>query len=65
VFDRKVQLVAGFVGANDRISIESHIRLGRLFFDGPRRVHPVTIGARIEIARSPDPLTLLGRFRRL
>lgn len=65
VFDRKVQLVSGFVGAREKLVVESHIRLGRLFFDGPRRTHPVTIGARIEIDRSPEPLTLLGRFRRL
>lgn len=65
VFDRKVQLVSGFVGAREKLVVESHLRLGRLFFDGPRRTHPVTIGARIEIDRSPEPLTLLGRFRRL
>jgi NAD+ kinase len=65
VFDRKVKLISGFVGPRETLSLESHIRLGRLYFDGPRRVHPVTIGARIEIARSPEPLTLLGKFRRL
>lgn len=65
VFDSKVKLTEGFVGPREALTLESHIRLGRLYFDGPRRVHPVTIGSRIEIARSPEPLTLLGKFRRL
>jgi len=65
VFDRKVKLTSGFVGPREKLVVESHIRLGRLFFDGPRRVQHVPIGARIEIDRSPEPLTLLGRFRRL
>lgn len=65
VFDRKQKLVKGFVAPGESLIIESHIRLGKLFFDGPRRTHPVTIGSRIEIARSDEPLTLLGRFRRL
>lgn len=65
VFDRKVKLTSGFVGPRETLTVESHIRNGRLYFDGPRRMHQVTIGARIEIARSAEPLTLLGRFRRL
>jgi NAD+ kinase len=65
VFDRKVKLTSGFVAPGETLTVESHIRNGRLYFDGPRRAHPVTIGARIDIARSPEPLTLLGRFRRL
>lgn len=65
VFDRKVKLTSGFVSPRETLTVESHIRLGRLYFDGPRRVHPVAIGARIEIARSDEPLTLLGKFRRL
>jgi NAD+ kinase len=65
VFDRSVKLTSGFVGPNEALTVESHIRVGRLYFDGPRRVHPVTIGAQIQIARSPEPLTLLGKFRRL
>jgi NAD+ kinase len=65
VFDRKVKLTSGFIGPREVLNVESHIRVGRLYFDGPRRVHPVTIGAQIEIARSPEPLTLLGKFRRL
>ena len=65
VFDGKQKLIKGFVGPGETLAIESHIRLGKLFFDGPRRTHPVTIGSRIEIGRSDEPLTLLGRFRRL
>jgi NAD+ kinase len=65
VFDRKQKLTKGFIGPSESLAIESHIRRGKLFFDGPRRVHAVPIGARIEIARSDEPLTLLGRFRRL
>lgn len=65
VFDRKARLTSGFVAPRETLRVESHIRLGRLFFDGPRRVHPVTIGSCIEITRSSEPLTLLGKFRRL
>lgn len=64
-FEGSAKLGAGYVEPRQKLAIESHIRQGRLFLDGPRRMHPVPIGARIEIARSPEPLTLLGRFRRL
>ncbi len=59
------RLASGFISPAGRLVIESHIRQGRLFIDGPRRVHPVEIGARIEISRSPESLTLLGSFARL
>jgi NAD+ kinase len=59
------KLAAGYVGAKERLRIESHIRLGRLYLDGPRIVHHVQMGSRIELSRSPEPLTLLGRFARL
>lgn len=57
-------LLKGFVDAHEKLVIESHIRMGRLFIDGPRIVHPIPIGARIELRRSSEPLLLLGDFGR-
>jgi NAD+ kinase len=64
-FDGKPKLASGLIAPREKLVIESHLRQGRLFLDGPRRMHAVAIGARIEVMRSPEPLTLLGRFRRL
>lgn len=64
-FEGRPKLGAGLIEPREKLVIESHLRQGRLFLDGPRREHAVAIGARIEIMRSSEPLTLLGRFRRL
>jgi len=61
----KPALLRGFVDPSEKLVIESHIRMGRLFMDGPRIVHPVPIGARIELRRSNEPLLLLGDFGRM
>jgi NAD+ kinase len=57
-------LLKAFVEPNEKLVIESHMRMGRLFIDGPRIVHPVPIGARIELRRSSESLLLLGDFGR-
>jgi NAD+ kinase len=64
-FEGRPKLASGYLAPREKLVIESHLRQGRLFLDGPRREHAVAIGARIEIARSREPLTLLGSFRRL
>ena len=57
------RLLHGLVRAGERLQLRSQIRAGRLFIDGPRAVHTVEIGARLELSRSPEPLTLLGFSR--
>lgn len=50
----------GFVAAGDTLAVESHIRTGRLYVDGPHEARTIDIGARIEMGRSDEPLGLLG-----
>jgi NAD+ kinase len=57
------RLLHGFVRAGERLMLRSQIRAGRLFIDGPRRFLTVEIGARLELSRSPEPLSLLGFAR--
>jgi NAD+ kinase len=53
----------GMVGARQVLRIDSRMRAGQLFLDGPHDVHPVEMAARIEFRRSKEPLTLLGFSR--
>jgi NAD+ kinase len=54
------RLLKGLVRAGTRLEIQSHIRAGRLYLDGPHVWRAVDIGSRMAFARSPEPLCLLG-----
>jgi NAD+ kinase len=56
----RYRVVRGTVGPGDRLEIESHMRSGRLYIDGPRIFRPVEIGSVLRIGRSGEPLHLLG-----
>lgn len=58
------QLKQGLVGKGQVLKLQSHIRVGRLFLDGPHSEHSVHMAARIEFRRSPDSLLLLGFSRK-
>jgi NAD+ kinase len=53
-------LLRGVIAGNQRLQIQSHMRIGRLYLDGPHIWHAVQIGSRIRFGRSDEPLTLLG-----
>jgi NAD+ kinase len=59
------QLKQGLVAKGQALKIQSHIRAGRLFLDGPHSMHQVHMAARIEFRRSPDSLRLLGFTRKV
>jgi NAD+ kinase len=54
------RLLRGLVRAGTQFEIESHIRAGRLYLDGPHVWRAVDIGSRLSFSRSPEPLCLLG-----
>lgn len=57
------KLKQGLVKKGQSLKLQSHIRAGRLFLDGPHNAHPVNMAARIEFQKSPDSLLLLGFSR--
>jgi NAD+ kinase len=54
------RLLRGTIAPGERLEIQSNMRTGRLYFDGPHVWRPVDIGARITFERSNEPLLLLG-----
>jgi hypothetical protein len=48
------------VGPREHIELESHMRAGRLFIDGPHVWRTVAIGSVLRIYRSDEALLLLG-----
>lgn len=56
-------LKKGLIGAGQALKIESHMRAGRLYLDGPHTVHTVEMASKMAFRQSPEPLTLLG-FKR-
>jgi NAD+ kinase len=56
----RYRVLRGTIAAGEQLEIESHMRSGRLYMDGPRIFHPVDIGAVLRMRRSGEPLTLLG-----
>jgi NAD+ kinase len=50
----------GLVNAGDELLLRSKIREGKVFLDGHRHVHPVTIGDVLTMQRSAETLTVLG-----
>lgn len=59
----RYRLKIGLVEKGQTLKLQSHMRAGRLFLDGPHSKHQVHMAARIEFRRSPDPLLLLGFSR--
>jgi len=58
-------LVNGLLAPDEELQITSKIHGGRLYVDGPHLKRKVDLGSVIVLARSPEPLTLLGfRARR-
>ncbi len=54
------QLGRGLVAPGETLHIESYIRAGRLFIDGPHEMRRVHMASRIQLQLSDEPLTLLG-----
>jgi NAD+ kinase len=54
----------GFIEIGECLELQSHIRDGRLYLDGPHIVRTVDIGSTIGFSRSVDTLSLLGFKRR-
>jgi NAD+ kinase len=62
--DTPFKLKHGFVKSGQALQLQSHIRVGRLYLDGPHTVHAVHMAARIQFKKSPEPLLLLGFSRK-
>ena len=56
----RLQLARGVVEPGDTLKIESYMRAGRLFIDGPHEMRTVQMASSIELRVSDEPLTLLG-----
>ena len=54
------KLRKGLVKPGQTLRIQSGMRAGRLYLDGPHDVHAVEMSSHIEFRRSKEPLTLLG-----
>jgi NAD+ kinase len=50
----------GRVTPRQTLRLDSHMRAGRLYLDGPHAVHSVEMASHIEFRRSNEPLMLLG-----
>lgn len=55
-----LRLARGVVRPGATLHIESHIRAGRLFVDGPHEQRVVEMASQIALRVSDEPLTLLG-----
>jgi NAD+ kinase len=53
----------GFFKSGERLELQSHVRDGRLYLDGPHMIRVVEIGSKLSFSRSIETLSLLG-FRR-
>jgi NAD+ kinase len=58
--ERSYRILKGTIGPRERIELESHMRAGRLFIDGPHVWRTVEIGSVLRLHRSDEPLLLLG-----
>lgn len=50
----------GLVSNGDELVIDSQVREGRLYLDGPRVMFEVGLGAQLRFSRSDEPLTVLA-----
>jgi NAD+ kinase len=60
VGERSYRILKGMVGPREHVELESHMRAGRLFIDGPHVWRTVEIGSVLRIYRSDEALLLLG-----
>ncbi|HEY2734434.1 MAG TPA: NAD(+) kinase, partial [Polyangiales bacterium] len=58
------KLTRGLVKTNQALRLDSRMRAGRLYLDGPHDVHVVEMAGHIEFSLSNEPLHLLGFHRR-
>ena len=54
------RLKRGLLQSGQSLRLESRMRAGRLFLDGPHTVHVIEMAAKLVFRRSDEPLTLLG-----
>jgi NAD+ kinase len=57
---KRTHFSVGLIGENGSLTLHSKIRDGRVFIDGHRIVHAVTIGDVVVMRRSSETLTVLG-----
>jgi NAD+ kinase len=57
---RRLRFTRGLVAAGDTLTLRSKMREAKVFLDGNRLVHTVTIGDVLTMRRSDDSLTVLG-----
>jgi NAD+ kinase len=57
---RRIHFSVGLLNEDGKLTLRSKIRDGRVFLDGHRLVHAVTIGDVLVMRRSPEALTVLG-----
>jgi len=60
----RYNLKKGLVAPGQRFKIQSHMRAGRLYLDGPHTVHSVEMASVLEFHQSTEPLQLLGFTRK-
>lgn len=53
-------MTQGLVGLGERLVLQSKVREGKVFLDGPHHVHDVPMGSRLVLCASDEPLMLLG-----
>jgi NAD+ kinase len=56
----RYRLLKGFIGEAEQLEIQSYMRAGRLYIDGPHIWRAVEIGSVLRFRRSREPLRLLG-----
>lgn len=57
---KRIRFSVGLLDEDGKLTLRSKIRDGRVFIDGHRIVHDVTIGDVLVMTRSPETLTVLG-----
>jgi NAD+ kinase len=60
---RALRMTLGFVGEDETITHKSQMREGRVFLDGDRIMHEISIGDVVSMSRSEEPLLVLGLAR--
>jgi NAD+ kinase len=58
--ERRYRVLNGAIRPNQHLEIQSHVRAGRLYIDGPHVWRAVDIGSVLRMSRSDEPLLLLG-----
>jgi NAD+ kinase len=56
----KIRFAHGYVEPGETLVLRSKMREGKVFLDGHRIVHPVTLGDIVTMRRSEESLTVLG-----